>query len=209
MNSPWPAKQTELLRELIAQRLTSSQIAAAMTEAMNIKFTRSMVIGKAQRLKLKIGNGSRGGRPVGSGTRHPSTLSDAMQSELRRLYRSGMTDRAIEALTGVSRFKVARWRGINDYRPVNYATKAPLEPSPRMVMCAVPPRNLEARFADGYEGQHGRLSILDLREGVCRFPVAMPDGATKYCGLPTSPGSAWCPDHRARCCVSRYGEREA
>lgn len=54
-------------------------------------------------------------------------------------------------------------------------------------------------FAEGYAGQTGRLVMADLEEGHCRFPVDQADGTVRFCADWQKRGSAYCPDHHARC----------
>lgn len=55
------------------------------------------------------------------------------------------------------------------------------------------------RFQEGYEGQHGRIGIVDLTLTTCRFPITQSTGETRYCGDTVRPGSAYCEDHAQRC----------
>lgn len=62
-----------------------------------------------------------------------------------------------------------------------------------------PLKPLTERFAEGYEGQIGRLSLMELREGVCRFPITPKAGPpVRYCGDPVAERSVYCPSHAAR-----------
>ncbi len=54
-------------------------------------------------------------------------------------------------------------------------------------------------FANGFAGQQGRVSLVDLEPHHCRFPIDMPDGALMFCGLPKHSGRSWCAHHTARC----------
>ena len=79
----------------------------------------------------------------------------------------------------------ARW-GEAGYRP------APL-PRPD-----APPTRIDA-FAEGYMGQTGRVSIYDLGEAQCRFPIDQPPPEmVKYCGLARVHGSPYCENHYRR-----------
>lgn len=63
---------------------------------------------------------------------------------------------------------------------------------------------VEACFAEGYGGQHGRVFFWKLRPGVCRYPIEMSSGETRYCGETTMrEGGAYCELHHARCHSSR------
>ena len=43
------------------------------------------------------------------------------------------------------------------------------------------------------------LSVLELREGDCRYPVSGERSPFTFCGAPAAPGSSWCPHHGAVC----------
>jgi hypothetical protein len=60
----------------------------------------------------------------------------------------------------------------------------------------------QERFAEGYQGQHGRVAMAKLQQQHCKFPIDQADGRTLSCGLARQEGSSYCPDHHARC-VSR------
>ena len=53
-------------------------------------------------------------------------------------------------------------------------------------------------FQDGYLGQKGRLSILQLHHDACRYPITMASGETRYCGLGIARG-VYCGTHADRC----------
>lgn len=62
-------------------------------------------------------------------------------------------------------------------------------------------RPLQERFAEGFDGQVGRVALRKLEANHCRFPIDMPDGKIRYCGLDKLDGSSLCADHHARCYV--------
>lgn len=57
-------------------------------------------------------------------------------------------------------------------------------------------------FREGYMGQQGRVSLLDLKDHHCRFPIDCADGETRSCGLDRHEGSSYCLHHAARCGVT-------
>lgn len=63
----------------------------------------------------------------------------------------------------------------------------------------LPGTPLTERFAEGYLGQTGRLSIMDLKWHTCRFPITHSTGETRYCGLTVKDRSAYCETHTIRC----------
>lgn len=63
-----------------------------------------------------------------------------------------------------------------------------------------PSENILLAFADGYDGQKGRVALVDLEPRHCRFPIDVAGGPVKYCGLDKEPsGSSYCPHHAVRC----------
>ncbi len=58
---------------------------------------------------------------------------------------------------------------------------------------------LKPLFAEGFQGQTGRLDMADLENGHCRFPIDQPDGTVRFCADPQQRGSAYCPAHHTRC----------
>lgn len=62
-----------------------------------------------------------------------------------------------------------------------------------------PAASLAERFAEGYQGQRGRLSIIELTAGVCRFPVDQRKGPVRYCGDAVAAKSVYCGAHDQRC----------
>jgi len=58
---------------------------------------------------------------------------------------------------------------------------------------------LKPLFAEGFQGQTGKLAMADLEDDHCRFPVDQADGTVKFCADPQQRGSAYCPAHHARC----------
>lgn len=60
---------------------------------------------------------------------------------------------------------------------------------------------IEHRFDEGYMGQTGRLTILELRPNTCRFPID-----NKFCGLHTHRKTSWCAHHYDRVRDKRFVE---
>lgn len=56
---------------------------------------------------------------------------------------------------------------------------------------------IDARFADGFAGQRGRVRLEKLEAQHCRFPIDTAQGL-RFCGHPRMHG-AYCADHAARC----------
>ncbi len=75
--------------------------------------------------------------------------------------------------------------------------RAGLETLPRLI----------GKPADGYRG----VSIFKVKLGQCRYPINRRDGSNLFfCGAPSVPEKAWCPEHFALCTLpARSGERFA
>ena len=63
---------------------------------------------------------------------------------------------------------------------------------------SVPVATLAERFQQGYQGQHGRVSIEELTSATCRWPFDQRKGPVKFCGDTVQIGSSYCSHHRER-----------
>jgi len=180
-NIDW-APHIETLKQLHAEGKSAAQIAAAIGHGL----TRNAVIGKVHRLRLRITQPSCrraanrmvnvSGRSVAEPSA-PKLLDGARPVKLKalpRVEKSLQRERnrtATNFMTGVRKLTSA----------INHTAPA-----------------LE-RFKEGFLGQTGRLSLIELREGLCRFPIEQAEGPDRYCGLDAEKGGAYCGHHAARC----------
>lgn len=74
------------------------------------------------------------------------------------------------------------------------AVAAAPEQRPAVVQSAA----LSERFAEGYLGQTGRVSLVELELGHCRFPIDQAEGPVRFCGAAAEPDTSWCRHHAAR-----------
>jgi hypothetical protein len=54
-------------------------------------------------------------------------------------------------------------------------------------------------FVHGFQGQQGRVKLVDLASHHCRFPIDMPNGEVRYCGDTAEDTSPYCRAHALRC----------
>ncbi len=179
--SKWTQDRVEQVRKLTAQGYTSRQI-GAMTGS-----TRNAIVSVWRRFGIE---------PV----RKRNNWDDAAISRVARLLDDRLSYAEIAAAFGVTVGTIGNV--VTQYglrrrkpKPSLFTLKAPdfdadaiFEKSP-----------LKPLFAEGFDGQTGKLDIVDLEDGHCRFPIDQPDGTVRFCADPQKHGSAYCPAHHARC----------
>ena len=131
------------------------------------------------------------GKTFGVVAAHFQITRNAAIGRVYRLQDRGDAPKRVRVKTPVEKREQAkaaaqkRW-GEAGYRPA---------PLPRPDAPAV---RIDA-FAEGYMGQTGRVSIYDLGEDQCKFPIDQPaPELVKYCGLARVHGSPYCADHYRR-----------
>jgi len=177
--------------------------------------SRNSVIGLLHRHKIKQGH-----VPVPRKfVPRPHELVD--QALLKQLHSEGQGARAIAAGLGISRFR-ARSAILSlgltpNYtdNPLNSAVAARVKrmaarqnfnlgsPDTATTVAAI------KRFAEGHEGQSGKVGIYDLKGHHCRFPIDQPDAPIRFCGDQRVEHSSYCESHNARCVDSRHNRGAA
>jgi GcrA cell cycle regulator len=161
------------LRRLWLAGKSCAQIAAELGHGI----TRNAVIGKVHRLKIadRHCQSKAGGRPPAQARSTPGVAPLTRQKPAPPLLRNAVRLRR------------------NPLQVQRAAARAGiLAPKP-------PSGNVLLAFAHGYNGQQGRVALVDLEPQHCRFPVDMPDGAVHYCGLAKEISGSYCPAHAVRC----------
>lgn len=167
----WTDERVELLKKLWMEGLSASQIANELGEGV----TRNAVIGKVHRLKL-----SARAKPASAAPRPRST---ANRPAVRRASPSGGGG-------GAGGMK----RRVMQSTPVIGATA--LKPSEEFA-AEVEPETAEVHELYIPEGQ--RLSLLELNENTCKWPIGDPlDPDFHFCGCQTKDGQPYCEFHARR-----------
>lgn len=150
--------------------------------------------------------------------------TEAEGAEALELLAAGKPFAVVAALFGITRnAAIGRVHRMNGRAPKRQRAKAPVEKLEQAQKAAqkrwgeagyrpaplphpdAPPTRIDA-FAEGYMGQTGRVTIYDLGEAQCRFPIDQPPPElVKYCGLARVQGSPYCQDHYGR--VTRTADR--
>ncbi len=203
INSPWTDALVARLKKLCANGLSRAEIGKAMG------MSRNAVIGKLRRI----------GRCDRHGSRQQQRYTSEEDEQLKRyaaLHLSGT-----EAATRMGRDRKSlyvriRRLGLHFDSPVLVIrqkqtlrnqlapTKRGLKPSGLVYSTENArdyPTSVYDRFNEGYGGQHGRLTVYECKDGLCRYPIDQENGpVVRFCGLPTpSLTHCYCPEHRARC----------
>ncbi len=166
----WSDERVEQLKRLWSEGRSASQIAAEIGGV-----SRNAVIGKVHRLGLsgrsKTAPASSGTRPRGKAAlaAKPAGGSGQGEAEHRRV------ERAPEASAHVS-----------------VGATALAQPRPLASEPALRPRPVAEVVAPVAE----RVTIMDLREGMCRWPMGDPTSPEfRFCGARSSAGAPYCQHH--------------
>ncbi len=165
----WTDERVELLKKLWMEGLSASQIASELGDGV----TRNAVIGKVHRLKL-----SARAKPASTAPR-PRTSNRA---PVRRTPSAGSS-----APSGIK-------RRVMQSAPVLGATA--LKPSEEFAIEAEP-ELVEMNEIFIPEGE--RLSLLDLNEHTCKWPIGDPlNPDFHFCGRPSKEDGPYCEFHARR-----------
>ncbi|PZQ11945.1 MAG: GcrA cell cycle regulator [Ancylobacter novellus] len=162
----WTDERVELLKKRWTEGLSASQIAAELGGV-----TRNAVIGKVHRLGLS----GRAKAPTSSVSRIRPKAQPAPQ--IRR--------------PAAAPIHAARpTYGVQGGAALAVATMAAPAPRPTPAPRIVPIEVVETEFVCE------RVTIMELRENMCRWPLGDPSQAEfRFCGGRSTPGSAYCPHH--------------
>jgi GcrA cell cycle regulator len=163
----WTDERVELLNKLVAGRLSASQIAAELGQGI----TRNAVIGKVARLGLQLKGLAPRGRAPSKAPARPPALPPKPNAD-----RPGI----MAVASGVAAY--AQGAGM---KPLSSAMRfaapaAPLDEAGKAAALALPPLV---------------PSLLELREGQCKFPSG--ESGFQFCGREQTPGSPYCAAHHA------------
>lgn len=197
----WTDEILEKAKSLIASGYSAQQVCLEIGCP-----SRNIVIGKMNRLGL-----AGGGQGANSGRRMPVEIKPAAaqprvwNEELTRravdLFRTGRTHSEIADCLGMSKNSVSRYLhriGIVTDRSASQRAVAQLRANRQTRDNPKPVKRIESKDADLPLPESRRVSLLDLKAGVCRWPLGDPrDEGFCFCGADTDLLShAYCPSHR-------------
>lgn len=196
----WTEERVERLRVLVRDGLTASQIAE------RLRCTGNAVIGKALRAGFKLGSNDshterrlcqlRQPRVSEEQRKQIASLNALGVSYLETASRLGLASTTVQRIAAELGLKRARQQG----RPgAGGSTRPPPRPQAERPVLSTPER-IAALFSEGYQGQKARVSLFELKDGMCKFPIDDPEvSAVRYCGDRAEEGGAYCAHHAARC----------
>jgi GcrA cell cycle regulator len=185
----WTEERIALLTQYWQEGRSASQIAEALGENL----TRNAVIGKAHRLGL---------------AQRPSPVKAAEgKGPVTRAQRPARTAEPKPAARAVA--PVAAPEPVVDAPRVaapapvpapvtpagNAAASAPGSP-PGSPLAPAPAAPAPARKATGRGAKAARVTLLDLNDRICKWPIGHPDEPDfHFCGKPVNPGFPYCAEH--------------
>jgi GcrA cell cycle regulator len=176
----WNDERVELLKKLWAEGRSASQIAAEIGGV-----SRNAVIGKVHRLGLS-------GR---------AKVPSAASARPREKAPAAPRERSLPAAASARPAQPTAQEPAP--RPASIGATAlaqprPVEPAP--VERLVPRENVVVPIAE-------RVTIMDLREGMCRWPIGDPSTSEfRFCGAGTYTGATYC-EHHAQMAYQPSAER--
>ncbi len=194
----WTDEKIEKAKDLIRRGYTAQQVAVQIDAP-----SRNVVIGKMHRLGL-----AGGGHPATSGkprpVRKPFWTPERERTAIE-MFDAGYSAQEIASAIGtISKSGVQHYlakKGYKrDYTPavrarIGKTTGSPFNPSNDQAR--KPPRVLHPSEADIALPESHRITLIDLRSGLCRWPLGDPLTADFcFCGADTdSPAKTYCPSH--------------
>ncbi len=168
----WTEERVTRLRELWAEGQTASQIAKSLGSV-----SRNAVIGKVHRLGLS--NRSSGPKPSEAGGEEPIELK-----KKETVKETASTKKAAE--------KPEQPAPVQARRPESFV------PSRSPTALTLPEVNPVAELAAEAEKNARKLSLLELNERTCKWPIGDPSTSDFYfCGLACAPEKPYCTAHVA------------
>lgn len=168
----WTEERVELLKKLWMEGLSASQIAGVLGEGV----TRNAVIGKVHRLKL-------------SGRAKPVSSAPRVRSATRTTRRvSAPSDGGARAGLGV----MMKQRSMHS-APTHGATALKIAEEFETEAYVAP------QVQELFIPEEQRLSLLQLNEDTCKWPIGDPLSADFYfCGQHSNEGKPYCEFHSRR-----------
>jgi len=182
----WTEERVELLKKLWLEGLSASQIAGVLGEGV----TRNAVIGKVHRLKL-----SGRAKPV---TAAPRVRTAPRPAPPRRVASPAATSRssglgAVMKTRNTMGMGVGSGGGATASAAIQGATALKMEPEFSIEMDVVP------QAAELFIPVEQRLTLLELNEHTCKWPIGDPLTPDFYfCGQHSDEGKPYCDFHSRR-----------
>ncbi len=173
----WTEERVELLKKLWLEGLSASQIAGVLGEGV----TRNAVIGKVHRLKL-------------SGRAKPATSAPRVRSAPRPAARRVSTPASVSRSSGLGTvMKTRNTISAGAGGAIQGATALKMEEEFAVEMDMAP------QVAELYIPVEQRLSLLQLNEHTCKWPIGDPLTPDFYfCGQHSDEGKPYCDFHSRR-----------
>lgn len=170
----WTDERVELLKKLWLEGLSASQIAGVLGEGV----TRNAVIGKVHRLKL-------------SGRAKPTSSAPRARSTPR-------PGRRVSAPSSAGRASLGSHGGMMKQRSM---TSAPMHGATALKIAEdfVTEAYVAPQVAELFVPEEQRLSLLQLNEHTCKWPIGDPLSPEFYfCGQHPNEGKPYCEFHSRR-----------
>jgi GcrA cell cycle regulator len=201
---PWLEESLRLLREMIAEGATYTQVSEALSKIESRDVSRSAVAGMAKRLGLVSRRA-----PTGRGRRHsapPVRTSPPLRAE-----ESSVTIMPLSAEKSPSPAMLLPTEETAATQQTSPPPPAKIVPSPKKLKTSrwghthatphdiVPDPLLVARPKEDAPPA-GAISLMDLTTCTCRFPVHGERAPFLFCGAQSAEGRPYCADH----CLAAY-----
>jgi GcrA cell cycle regulator len=171
----WTEERVELLKKLWLEGLSASQIAGVLSEGV----TRNAVIGKVHRLKLT-------GRAKPASSSTPRARTTPRSNGVRRVSTGG----AARSSSGIASMMKSRNMSAGS---IQGATALKMEEEFQREVYVAP------QVQELYIPEDQRLSLLDLNEHTCKWPIGDPLTPDFYfCGQHSEEGKPYCDFHSRR-----------
>ena len=162
----WTVDMVAMLREAVAQKMTASQIADALNATFGLSLTRNSVIGKCNRLEIRLSN-----KPKAA----MLNLKRALPSAPKPLRQSVQDRGGAGFVTTI---------GNRNALPLLPASSPPQAPRPRQ------PDPAPVLRADGEPHD-----MLSLPYGACRWPISGQGKHMRFCGHVAGIDAPYCEFH--------------
>ncbi|WP_448579788.1 GcrA family cell cycle regulator, partial [Thermaurantiacus sp.] len=173
----WTEERIALLAKYWQEGRSASQIAEALGEGL----TRNAVIGKAHRLGL-----SSRPSPVKAGA---ESGAEADKKGRKGAAPGPQVADSLNAEGGLAAAEPAPEPAVLHSPPESAAPEA-------IAAASAPAPAQPARKAARGSGKTARVTLLDLTDRICKWPIGHPDEPDfHFCGKPVNPGFPYCGEH--------------